>query len=121
MPLVVLQYKAGRDLEALAKALALQMPKIVAVSLDTSSLDGEVARLTPDDIEVWPHESSSLGVNTKDIEIVIWTHEFPGRREILEERKDEIVKSVRKFLSDWDKNISGFVWVLLQPTAFGTL
>ena len=121
MPLVLIQYKTGQKLEDIARTLALQMPSIVAPVLDASEQEGDAGRLTPDDIEVWCTESGALDVNTKDIEIIIWAHEFGSRKTTLEQRKEEIIKRVREVLSLWDRTVSGFVWVLLQPTAFGTL
>ena len=121
MPLVLIQYKVdcGKDI---AEKIALRMPKIVALALDVSKQEGNQGGLVPEDIEVWCTESGELDVNTKDLEIIIWAHEFQSRKETLDRRKDEIVACVRELLYDWKRqDVSGFVWVLLQPTAFGTL
>lgn len=125
MPIVLVQYKAGRNLEVTAKMLALKMPEIVASALDVSEQEGDAGRLVPDDIEVWCNESGKLDVNTKEFEIIIWAHDFPSRKATLEQRKDKIIQGVRGvigFTPGWcPPNTSGFVWVLLQPTAFGIL
>lgn len=121
MPLVTLQYKAGRQLKELAENLAEALPEIVAPNLtlpEREQLDGQV---TPDDIVVRCTESGTSDINTKDLEIIIWAHEFPERLKNLEERKEAIIRGVWTFLADYDRNVSGFVWVLLQPTAFGQL
>lgn len=121
MPLTLIQYKPSRFTEEGIQMIASQMPKIVASALH-SPRDGEAASLVPNDIEVWCTESGKLDVNTKDLEIIIWAQEFPDRKATLERRKDEIIRDVRKLFSkNGGGRIPGFVWVLLQPTAFGTL
>lgn len=121
MPLVMIRYKnASRGLAEIAEKLAEELPAYVAPALSTSG-DGQ---LNPDDIPVWITEGSIADVNTKDLEIIIWAHEYPERRADLEERKDLIVKRVCAFLDDHSRDTtvrSGFVWILLQPTAFGRL
>lgn len=121
MPLVLLHYKTDRGLEELAENLAIELPDIVAPNLTLSErerLDGQVA---PEDIIVRCVEGTKSDVNCKDIEITIWAHDFPGRKVNLEERKDAIIGGIHQFLADYDRNVSGFVWVLLQPTALGQL
>ncbi len=119
MPLVVVQHKTGRVLEDMLVTLTHALPDIVAGALDVP--ENEAARLTAGDIEVWVQESGKYDVNTKDLEIVIWVTDFPERKKDLERRKDVILQGVRTFLAEYDRNLSGFVWVLLQPTAFGEL
>ncbi len=117
MPLTLIQHKNGRGLGEIAEKLAKELPAFIAPALSVSG-DGQ---LTHDDIEVWVTEGSTADVNTKDLEIIIWAHEYPDRRANLEVRKDAIIGCVRTFLADYDRNVSGFVWILLQPTAFGVL
>lgn len=124
MPLVLLQYKRNRGLKDLARALGKHLPEIVAPALTLSERERHDGQVVPDDIIVWCAEGGEHDVNTKDIEIIIWAHDFPERATNLEERKDAIVKGVRQFLTDYTffyRDVSGFVWVLLQPTAFGQL
>lgn len=119
MPLVVVQHKAGRLNEDMLQKLAESLPGIVANALNVK--ENEAARLTSSDVEVWVQESGKFDVNTKDLEIIVWANSYPERLSDLEFRKDVILKFVRWFLSDYDRNLSGFVWVLLQPAAFGEL
>lgn len=119
MPLVVVQYKAERITVQMLMHLTTALPGIVATALDVP--ENQDARLAPSDIEVWTQESGKFDVNTKDLEIIIWAPLFPERLLNLEERKDAIVRAVRRFLADYDRNLTGFVWVLLQPSAFGEL
>lgn len=119
MPLVVLQHKAGRVLEDMLAKLSQAMPEIVASALTVEGV--ERARLTSNDIEVRVRESEKFDVNTKDLEIIIWANSYAERLCNLDERKDMIVKAIRTFLADYDRNLSGYVWVLLQPGEFGEL
>lgn len=118
MPLVVIQHKPGRVLDDMLQNLAKKMPEIVA---DALSADAPGAELTSTDIEVWVQEGGKLDVNTKDLEIIIWATSYPARLENLDFRKEMIVQQVKTFLADYDRNLSGFVWVLLQPASFGEL
>ncbi len=117
MPIVLIQYKNGRGLNKIAEKLAKELPALIAPRLSVPP-DG---LLTSDDIEVWCTEGSPADVNTKDLEIIVWAHDYPERKANLEESKDVIVNGVRAFLADYDRNVTGFVWILLQPTAFGRL
>lgn len=119
MPLVVIQHKAGRVLDDMLSKLSQAMPEIVASALDVE--ENKSARLTPNDVEVHVQESGKFDVNTKDLEIVIWANSYPERLKNLEQRKEAIIQGVRTFLADYDRNLFGYVWVLLQPGAFGEL
>lgn len=128
MPLVVVQYKSGRLKEDILQKLAEGLPKIVAKALHVE--ENPAAHLTPNDVEVWVRKSGKLDVNTKDLEIIIWAKSYPERLQNLEERKDAIVRSIRaafwgRQIIDRDLDLSsfsgGYVWVLLQPAAYGKL
>lgn len=121
MPLTLLQYRPNRGLKELAENLAKHLPDIVAPALTLPERERHDGDVSPEDIIVWLVEGGEQDVNTKDLEIIIWAHDFPERGANLEERKDAILKGVRQFLCDYDRNVSGFVWVLLQPTAFGQI
>jgi hypothetical protein len=121
MPLTVLQYKIDRGLKELAEKLAETLPSIVAPNLSLSERDLHDGKLTPDEIMVWCRESKKADQNGKDLEIIVFAHDFPERRENLEARKDTIIEGVRKFLSDYDRNVTAAVWVLLAPTAYGEI
>ena len=121
MPLTLVQYKTDRGLKELAETLAKALPRIVAPALNLPERKGLDGLVTPSDIIVWCVEGGQTDVNTKDLEILIWAHDFPERKANLEERKETILKGVRRFLADYDRNVSGFVWILLQPSAYGQL
>lgn len=123
MPLIVVQYKAGdQGLKRIAQKLANKLPGIAAAALTVGN-EKSNGLVTPDDIEVWCNEGSPADVNTKDLEIVIWAHQFEERMANLEERKDTILNYVRTFLTTFHghRKLTGWVWILLQPTAFGQI
>ena len=116
MPLVILKYRTYRGLNQIVKNLADELPMIVASNLSTGIVhEGHVE---PADIIVEPVPASDLSVNEKDIEIYIISHDYPARRVNLEERNRRMFEKVLSFLADYDRNVSGFVWTLLMPTAF---
>ena len=121
MPLTLIQHKTGRGLKELAENLAKALPDIVAPALTLDKRENLDGKVTSNDIIVWCVEGGQADVNTKDLEILIWAHDFPERKANLDERRDTILKGVRAFLADYDRNVSGFVWILLQPTAYGTI
>ncbi len=117
MPLVILRYKPDRIPGDMLHKLALALPAMVAEALNAP--EDQVARLMPGEVEVWVEESHRFDVNGKDIQIVVWAHDYPARRPNLEVRKNAILGGVGAFLSDYDRNVSWFVWVLLQQSAYG--
>jgi len=120
MPLAVIQHKAGGELRELAGQLAKKLPHIIAPALSVETHERHDGKLTSEDIEVWCFEGTSDDVNTKDLEIIIWAHEYPERLKNFEERKDMIVSNVRRILNEYGyQDVKGFVWILLQPSAFG--
>lgn len=122
MPIVDLRYKSGRkEVKEIAEELAPLLPYIIAPALTLSERESLDGRVTPEDIIVRLSEGNENDVNAQDIEIMIWAHDFPERRENLEEREKDINRHVRTFLGNRKKNFSGFVLVILQHMAFGKL
>lgn len=119
MPLVVIQYKRAFLYKDSVHKLAKKLPEIVADALDAGQGGNKEASLFPREVEVWVQESGALDVNTRDLEIIIWANSYPERLKNLEQRKNKIVRGVRKVLGTRNSSLSGFVWVLLQPGAFG--
>jgi len=125
MPLVVLKYNPNLKAGAVfLSELTNKLTEAVSRALDVP--ERADARLTKSDIEVWVQEFGSNDISTRDLEIVVWAHQYPERLVNLEERKEQILRELRAFIMKNEdlakhKTIpSGFVWVLLQPTAFGT-
>lgn len=120
MPIVLLKCKQFAGLEEISRILAERLPHIVSEALDTP--ENTNARLTPGDIEVEFRWATPRDVNYKDIEITVIAHDYPERTRNIEERKDKIIAGVREFLRDYDRNLTGWVWILPQQnSAFGTI
>lgn len=117
MPVVSLYYKPNRIPDEVASKLAKALPEIIASALDVSEQIG--SRLTAEDIEIRVTSSHPFDVNNKDLEIMVWAHEYPERLQNLEDRKEKILVGVRHIFADYDLNVIAWVWILLQPTAFG--
>lgn len=119
MPLVLVRHDkslSGRFLED----LALELQKITARHLDVA--ENEEARLSPADVEIWNNRARMIDANVKDLQIVILANDYPERRANLEERKEGIRRDVKVVIGQHGyTNITGFVWVLLVPGAFGEL
>jgi len=119
MPVVSLQYKPDRIPKEAIEKLAPALTIFISGALDIP--ENKDARLKPEDIEVRVTHPHEFNTNAKDLEIMIWAHEYPERSQNIEERKDKIVADVRRFFADYDYNITGWVWILLQPTSFGKI
>ena len=121
MPIVQLRYKSDRGLEELVGNLAKALPAIIAPQLTVLGSELHDGMVTEKEIIVEVTECSQADINTKDLQITILAHNFPDRIETDEQRKDAIIKDVRTFLADYDRNVEGFVWLILVPTAFGQI
>lgn len=120
MPVVQLRYKPNNDLDMLVRRLAKALPAIVAPQLNVAEREGEEGWVAITDVIVEVTEGSSVtDVQLRDLQIMIISHDFPERVRTCEKRKDAIIDGVRSFLADYDRNVSGFVQLLLVPIAFG--
>lgn len=117
MPVVLLQYKADRVPEEIVAKLAKRLTELISEALDVP--ENQSARLHPEDIEIFVTPSQKLDLNTKHLEIMVWAHQYPERLLNLEDRKDKVLYGVKAFLAMCDLDVSGWVWILLQPTSFG--
>jgi hypothetical protein len=113
MPLVLVTYKRGRSLEELASNLAKALPEIVAKAVTIP-----LARVDSPDVEVRVYEDGPHDVNTSDIAITVVMNHLPERAERLIGSRADIVQEVRKFLTDYDRNVSGYVLIQLPAAAY---
>jgi hypothetical protein len=116
MPVVLLLHKPDDEIKKIAEELALSLPNNIAFNLSTSLQEGEEGFLKDDDIIVqcFPNES----LKNKDIGIIIPVHDYPARRNNIEERQGIIIKRIQHFLKGFDRKITGFVWIWLLPTVY---
>lgn len=113
MPLVVIQRDSKIVTDDHVKMLTQFIPTIISSALTTENSDG---KLVANDIEVWVQNMEQFDVNTKSLEIIIWAGDCPERRNNLDERREKIVQGIRVLIPT---TITGFVWVLLNPSSFG--
>lgn len=114
MPVLHLKYDMYKVPWHLLEKLKEELPSIVTTALDVP--DNPEARLTPTDIELWFEKVHVLDANTKDLRILIFAHDYPERRENLQDRINEITTGLRAILGE--KKVTGWVWVHLNTTAF---
>jgi hypothetical protein len=119
MPVVVFQYNPKRMPLRVVHLLEKALTQVVSAGLDIPGWSD--ARLTPDDIEVWATPFSKSDLNTKDFAIMVWAHQYPERMLKLEDCKNGIVLVVSGVLINEGLKLRGWVWVLLQPSAFGKI
>lgn len=119
MPVALLRYDPDKVPLVIAAGLARELRNYISEALDVPKNPN--ARLTYRDIEVSLVKHGKLDPNTKDLEVMVWAHSYPERLRNLEERKDEIVAKVKKYLKKNRWKAEGWVWVLLQPSAFGKI
>lgn len=60
-------------------------------------------------------------VNGKDLELLILAHNFPERVANIEERRDQILAGIRKFLLDYDRNVTGAVCLFPTQMVYGEI
>jgi hypothetical protein len=123
MPVVHLTYKTDQEVAGLAQDLARALPEIIASHLSVGERERHDGSLLPTDIEVYCIEGRHCDVNTHDIEIMVWAHDYPERREDLEKRKKRIITDIQRWIktNHSGRVLTGFVWILLQPSAFGRI
>lgn len=119
MPLRLLTHKAGRVNSDMLGKLAQTLPSIVASALHVE--ENPDAHLSADHIAVRVQESGPFDVNVVDLSIIVWAHDYPERLANRDERRQKIVDEVHEFLADYDRNLSGSVWLLLQPGSYGEI
>lgn len=83
MPLVVVCRNPATISDETLRPIAQYLPELVAEAL---TIPDSEAMLTPAEVEVWVQDFGPFDVTTKDIEIIIWAHDYPERLRNLDER-----------------------------------
>lgn len=107
LPFVTLQYKEGRGLKELSENLSLEFSKLIKLIFELSEESL---------VRVVCLENQEKGRDVKDLEITLFLHNFLGNKANLVRYKDAILKGVRKFLSDYDRDVSGIIFLTDFPT-----
>lgn len=127
MPFTQFYYNPEVVPKGLADKITNDLPGIIAPQLSIAGRKLGDGRVSPKDIIVKTDPTGDSDVNVRDIMIMIWTHDFPERREnpSLEVRKENILKGVREtldsFQPEYSHKVTGFVWIFPGDTAFGSI
>ncbi len=113
MPLVVINRNQKKLDNVHLKSLTSMLPNMVANVLTCADDDG---LLKSSDVEVRVQDFGTHDVNTKDLEIIIWANLYPEREAKLKKSRCCITNAVKEIIPE---DLSGFVWILLQPGSFG--
>ena len=121
MPVVILSYNTDRVDEELLRRLCRDLMGIVSRALDIP--ENDKARLTRDDIEIRARMVQDFDHNAKDLEIMVFAHQYPERLANLEERKEQIVLALRHIIREEysNKELIGWVQIILAPIAHGRI
>lgn len=119
MPEIELRYRPDNGMIAGIVAHALPEPVASALHIDGKG-DGS-GGVDPASCFVKISESSLADVHVKDLEIKIYAHDFPERKENLEERKNGILRALQGILEEYKWDVSVRVLVYLVPMAYGTI
>lgn len=107
LPFVTLRYREGRRLEELSENLTREFPNLIK---PTFGLPEE------DVFDVVCVEGQEEEMDVQDLEITIYLHDFGGNKTDLERHKEAILKEVRTYLANYDRNICGVVFLTNFPT-----
>jgi len=113
MPLVVITRNPEKLDDEHLSSLTKVLCNSVCDALICSNDDGF---LSPSDIEIRVQNFGPYDVNTKDIEIMIWSNLYPEREKNIKNSRRQIIRAVKKIIPS---GLNGFVWILLQPSSFG--
>lgn len=113
MPLIQIRYNGNAiPIEAIS-ALRENLLAVAAKVLTCT----ESIQYAPKHIMLEFGLMNALDVNCKDINIRVWAHDYPSRRDTLDLARDHIAKAVLKHVP---AGVSWSVWVLLIPSSYGS-
>lgn len=95
--------------------LVKELPGIVASNLSAPADNGT---LRPDEVEVDVHERHPMDIPGKDLQIVVFAHDYPSRLANLAERQEHMRLAVGNLVP---READAFLWVILAQTAYGEI
>ncbi|MEY2665246.1 MAG: hypothetical protein RLZZ480_351 [Candidatus Parcubacteria bacterium] len=114
MPLIEVRYNAN-TVHPMDIARAIS---VLPLEASTRLSCEEGGKLSEKDIMIEVQTFGLLDKHCKDIHIRVWAHDYPSRKERLEEIQSLILSRVRCAIGD---TYDMYVWVLLCPTAYGSI
>lgn len=103
-PFITIQFRRGRNLQYLAEKLADEFPNFFEPEFGS---DKKIIKAVCCETE---EESNSY------FEVTVFFHDFLGDINDLKRRREEVLQKIRTFLADYDRNISGIVFLTVFPT-----
>lgn len=113
MPVIQIRYNRDVIPDNSIVAITKKLPPVAADVLTCA----ESIMLEPQHIMLEVDHASALDVNCKDINVRVWSHDFPGRRDGIDMIRNRIAKEL---LAHLPSGVSWYVWVLLAPTSYGS-
>lgn len=112
MPLVLLSRNSGTVDDELLGKIAAALPQIISSGLNIQ--ENSAGHLGPEDIAVRVL-GTSFDVGHKDVEVIVFAQNFDARLASLQIRVNRMKSGLQKLLPN---GLTGFVWVVLVPSAF---
>jgi hypothetical protein len=116
MPICLVHHKKGRLPDNMLSKLGLAISKSVAAALDVP-LNPNL-HLTPNEVEVRFTESGPYDIVHHDIGIMIFGNGGPDREDTLKSRAMKIRDDLMAFVANYDRNLTGYVYVMLQKAEY---
>lgn len=113
MPVIQIRYNQHVVPDNSIIAITKNLPAIAANVLTCA----ESITLEPQHIMLEIDRATDLDVNCKDVNVRVWSHDFPGRRDRIDTIRNHIAKEL---LAHLPSGASWYVWVLLAPTSYGS-
>jgi len=113
MPLIQIRYNPSVIPIEATGALRETLPDVAAKALTCA----ENIKCSPEQIMLEFARMNALDFNCKDINIRVWAHDYPSRRDILDLAREHIAKEVLKHIPT---GVSWYVWVLPVASSYGS-
>lgn len=113
MPLIQIRYDPRAIPIQVTSALREALPAIAAEALACA----ENTKLAPKQIMLEFEPMNALDSNCKDINIRVWAHDYPSRRDILDLARERIAKEVLEHIP---VGVSWYVWMLPMASSYGS-
>lgn len=112
MPLIQIRYNPSAIPIEATSALRETLPVVAGKALTCASI-----KCTPKQIMLEFECMNALDLNCKDINIRVWAHDYPSRRNILDLAREHIAKEVLKHIPT---GVSWYVWMLPMASSYGS-
>lgn len=113
MPLIQIRYNPSAIPIEATGALRETLPGVAAKALTCA----ESIKCTPKQIMLEFDRMNALDLNCKDINIRVWAHDYPSRRDSLDLAREHIAKELLRHIPT---GASWYVWMLPMASSYGS-